>query len=150
MLVQAGVIEDAELRVAKSEQSRHKDDFARAIIEMRLADEKDVIRVVGEFYNIPVAELEDVRIDKEAMDLLDEEFCRFYECVPFKYHAHNRFLRYAVSAGVDESGVVGRHQIDSAGVGQDRRRIGITLCERFHVRPVAGAEAADYTAESQH
>ena len=72
MLIQTGVIEEAELRVAKSEQSRHKDDFTRAIIEMRLADEKDVVRVVGEFYNIPVAELEDVELDPEAMEFTGE------------------------------------------------------------------------------
>jgi actin-like ATPase involved in cell morphogenesis len=95
-LVRAGLITESELRVAESEKARHKGDLSRALLEMDFADEKELMPLLGNFFNVPYVNLSDQAIDEEAVKLLDEHFCRHNECIAFEID-EQRFLHVAMA-----------------------------------------------------
>jgi actin-like ATPase involved in cell morphogenesis len=99
-LVRAGLITESELRVAESEKARHKGNLAHTLLEMDFADEKALVPLLANFYNVPYVNLEEHGVDEKAVKLLDELFCRHNECIAFEID-EQRFLHVAMTSPND-------------------------------------------------
>jgi len=97
-LVQSGIISDGELRVAASEKSRWGDDLARALLELNLVTEPELMPLLGEFINVATVSLAERELKESTVRLLEEEFCRRNECIAFEFSADGRFLLVAMAA----------------------------------------------------
>jgi len=96
-LIQAGVLNEAELRVAESEKKRWGENLARTLIELNLVAEAELIPLVGEFINVPIVVLANTQVDEKLVRLLDEEFCRHNECIAYGTDEGGRFLHVAMA-----------------------------------------------------
>jgi len=96
-LLEAGVIDKLQLRAALGQQGQWGKTLGRTLLEMRLITEEQLLPILSEHLNMPAISLADQRIDATTATMLDEEFCRMHECVPFNYHEHGKFLDVAMT-----------------------------------------------------
>jgi type II secretion system (T2SS) protein E len=95
VLVQAGLLDDAKLRVALREQQRWGGPLGRHLLEMRLVHEGDLVRALAMQLNFPVApDLLAQRPPADMIDLLPLDFCEEHSLVPF--HIDGKFLDVAL------------------------------------------------------
>jgi hypothetical protein len=103
MLVEEGLIDRLQLRAAISQHESWGKPLGRTLIEMRLVSEENMIRVLGAQLNLPTVNLAHVELDPSALALVDEEFCRKHECIPFAYQEQGKFLDVAMADVQDPS-----------------------------------------------
>ena len=96
-LLEAGVIDELQLRAALGQQTQWGRTIGRTLLEMRLISEEQLLPILAEHLNMPAVDLGSREINPEAAALLDEEFCRVNECIPFDYHEQGKFLDVAMS-----------------------------------------------------
>lgn len=95
VLVQAGLLDDAKLRVALREQQRWGGPLGRHLLELRLVHEGDLVRALALQLNFPVApDLLAQRPPPNMLDLLPLDFCEEHSLVPF--HIDGKFLDVAL------------------------------------------------------
>jgi hypothetical protein len=97
LLVEAGIIDKLQLRAALGQQASWGKTLGRTLLEMRLITEEQLVPILAEQLNMPAINLARQGIDLQAVAMLDEEFCRENECIPFKYHEQNKFLDVAMT-----------------------------------------------------
>src|SRR5437762_11564421 len=85
VLVQAGLLDEAKLRVALREQQRWGGPLGRHLLELRLVREDDLVRALAMQLNFPVApDLLATRPASAVFDLLPLEFCEEHSLVAFR------------------------------------------------------------------
>ena len=85
VLVQAGLLDEAKLRVALREQQRWGGPLGRHLLELRLVREDDLVRALAMQLNFPVApDLLGTRPSPNVLDLLPLDFCEEHSLVPFR------------------------------------------------------------------
>src|SRR5215470_12756355 len=95
VLVQAGLLDEAKLRVALREQQRWGGPLGRHLLELRLVREEDLVRALAMQLNFPVApDLLATRPPPNLLDLLPLDFCEEHSLVPF--HIDGKFLDVAL------------------------------------------------------
>ena len=97
LLVQAGVIDQAQLQSALGEQKKWGRPLGRTLIELRMIDEKTLVAALSRQLNIPGIDLDVVQIPPEVLRYVGKEFCLQHVCLPFRHVSKGNFLDVAMS-----------------------------------------------------
>jgi type IV pilus assembly protein PilB len=97
LLVQAGAIDELQLRAALGEQRKWGRPLGAMLIEMRLIDEKTLVHVLSHQLNIPAVDLDATSPSSVAMQFLDGAFCAKNQCFPFRHTQKGNFLDVAMA-----------------------------------------------------
>ncbi len=97
LLVMAGVIDEFQLQSALGEQRRWGRPLGVTLVEMGLVNEKTLVKLLSTQLNIPTIDLERVDLEDEAVRMLDFDLCSEYQCIPFRYEEHGKFLHIAMA-----------------------------------------------------
>ena len=67
------------------EEIAHKEDkeFDQILIEKDIVSEKDLLEIKSKLYHLPIANLQEAELDKEAMQQINEDTVNFYKLAPF-------------------------------------------------------------------
>jgi hypothetical protein len=85
ILIQAGVLDENRLRVALREQQRWGGPLGRALVEMHLIREDDLIKALSVQLGIPAApEIDRIDVPRSTLDLLASDFCEENAVLPFR------------------------------------------------------------------
>jgi type IV pilus assembly protein PilB len=82
ILVEAGVIDQFQLRSALGEQQRWGGRLGITLIKLGFLDERDLVRALAGQLDLPVARLEGKRIQQEVLDLVPLEVAEQAMCLP--------------------------------------------------------------------
>lgn len=98
LLVQAGIIDELQLRSALAEQRKWGHPLGRTLIELKLIDEKTLVAALSKQLNIPAIDPTEIdQIPREVLALLGYEFCFDNGCIPFQHTAKGNFLDVAMT-----------------------------------------------------
>ncbi len=95
ILVQAGVIDEPQLRAGLSEQRRWGGPLGRILVDMRLITEDSMVQALSHQLNLPAVNLDQRQIDHGALALIPGEIAEQHGVIPF--YAQGKFLDVAMS-----------------------------------------------------
>lgn len=96
LLVDAGLIDEDDLRRALKEQAQWGGALGQIMVELELVKELDLVFVLSRQLHIPVAELEDREIPKDVLDMVPLSFCQTHKLIPFNKETVGNFLDVAM------------------------------------------------------
>jgi hypothetical protein len=102
LLVEIGFIDALQLRAALKQKEQWGKPLGRTLVEMRLITEDQLIAVLSEQLKLPTVDLSLTAVDPAAVALVDEDFCREHQCLPFAYYENGKFLDVAMSEAQDQ------------------------------------------------
>src|SRR5688572_26589812 len=94
ILVQAGLLNDSQLRAALTEQRRWGGPLGRILVEMKVISEEAMVQALSMQLNLPGVNLEQKDIDSRVLDLVPGELAEQLSIVPFG--AQGKFLDVAM------------------------------------------------------
>jgi hypothetical protein len=94
ILVQAGVLTDAQLRAALNEQRRWGGPLGRILVDMKLITEDAMVQALSHQLNLPAVALDQRSIDPSVLDLVPGELAEQHALVPFA--VQGKFLDVAM------------------------------------------------------
>jgi len=83
MLIEAGAIDELQLRSALADQRRWGRPLGRTLVEMRLIDEADLVRVLAKQLGIEAIDLDRMQIARAVIELVPGHIARQHNVVPF-------------------------------------------------------------------
>ncbi len=95
ILVQAGVLSDAQLRAALGEQRRWGGPLGRILVDMKLVNEDAMVQALSHQLNFPTVNLDQRKIEMAVLDLVTGELADQHAVVPF--NVQGKFLDVAMS-----------------------------------------------------
>jgi type IV pilus assembly protein PilB len=95
MLVEAGVLSEANLRAALAEQRKWGGTLGRMLVEMRLCTEAQLVDVLSRQLVMEQIDLDAIQIPQPVLDLIPSELATQYHIVPFAQPM--KFLDVAMS-----------------------------------------------------
>jgi hypothetical protein len=95
ILVQAGVLGDAELKAALVEQRRWGGPLGNILIEMNMVTEEVLVQALSQQLKFPAVDLDHTDIADEVIDLVSGEMAAQHRIMPFK--REGKFLDVAMS-----------------------------------------------------
>jgi hypothetical protein len=95
ILVQAGVLSEAQLRAALTEQRRWGGPLGRILVEMKVISEEAMVQALSMQLNLPGVNLEQKEIDPAVIDLVPGELAEQLSAMPFA--AQGKFLDVAMT-----------------------------------------------------
>lgn len=95
ILIQAGVLDNAGLRTALTEQRRWGGPLGRTLVDMKLVTEEALVQALSHQLNFPIADLDNISISADVLALVPGELADQHSLVPF--HRDGKFLDVAMS-----------------------------------------------------
>jgi hypothetical protein len=95
ILVNAGVLQEAQLRAALAEQRRWGGPLGRLLVEMKAISEEVMVQALSHQLNLPAVNLEKLQVSSDALDLVSADIAEQHSVVPFQ--VQGRFLDVAMS-----------------------------------------------------
>ena len=95
MLVDAGLVNEQQLRVALKEQQRWGGSLGRTVVEMKLVGEHDLVRVLAEQLKVAVIDLDAIEIPQSVLAWVTADMADLHAIVP--YAQPMKFLDVAMS-----------------------------------------------------
>src|SRR6266571_1477911 len=95
ILVEAGVLADAQLRAALAEQRRWGGPLGRILVDMKLITEEAMVAALSHQLNFPSVNLDQVKVDRSVVDLIPGDLAEQFGVIPFA--AQGKFLDVAMS-----------------------------------------------------
>ncbi|HKA89290.1 MAG TPA: hypothetical protein VKE22_16600 [Haliangiales bacterium] len=95
ILVEAGVLADAQLRAALAEQRRWGGPLGRILVDMKLITEDAMVAALSHQLNFPSVNLDQVKVDRSVVDLIPGELAEQFGVIPFA--AQGKFLDVAMA-----------------------------------------------------
>lgn len=83
MLIEAGVLSEADLRTALIEQKRWGGTIGRMLVEKRFIKESDLLAVLSRQFGVPIVDLDRVAIPQGVLDLVPGDLALELSVVPF-------------------------------------------------------------------
>ena len=83
MLIESGLINDTQLRMALNEQKRWGGTLGRTLVEMKLVNETELVRALSRQLNMPMVELDQIVIPQAVLELVSGEIAQQHNIVPF-------------------------------------------------------------------
>jgi hypothetical protein len=83
MLVEAGVLTEQGLRRALNEQKRWGGTLGRALVDMKLLTEHDLVHVLSQQLSLPTIDLDHLDIHPTVLELVPGELAEQHNIVPF-------------------------------------------------------------------
>lgn len=81
-LVEAGLIEEEDLRRARQEASARGDRLEHYLVTNNLVSEEDLVRLISERYEVPMVELDDLDVPDSVIDLVPVDIVYRYHVFP--------------------------------------------------------------------
>ncbi len=102
MLVEAGVITNAQLMEALGKQKESGKRLGEILVDLRFTDEMEIAEAMAQQMKIPVAKIREAKLAPEVIALLPENAVRKYHVVPFQLDENNpNILWVAMSDPLD-------------------------------------------------
>lgn len=95
ILVQAGVVNESQLRAALTEQRRWGGPLGRILVDMKVISEDAMVQALSHQLNLPAINLEQRNIDAVVLDLVPGELAEQLSIMPFALQG--KFLDVAMS-----------------------------------------------------
>ena len=108
-LLNQGLITEEQLEEARIKQIGAKKPLQDLLVEMGYVDEGDIVRIMSNIFNMPIAKLDSETVDTSVINLLPYEKAKRYGVFPIRKEGNTLFL--AMSDPVD---VVAIDEIKSA------------------------------------
>lgn len=89
ILIEKGLLTAEQLALALGEQVTTKEFLGTIVVRKRWVKEKDILTVLSEQFNLPLAELRSMRIDWEMFQYFSSSLIFDYHCVPFERDEHS-------------------------------------------------------------
>jgi len=83
MLIEAGVLTESGLRLALGEQRRWGGTLGRTLVEMKLVNENELVRVLAQQLTLPTVDLDGRDIHQTVLDLIPSEVAQEHTLIPF-------------------------------------------------------------------
>jgi hypothetical protein len=83
MLVEAGVLSEQGLRMALNEQKRWGGTLGRMLVEMKLLNEAELVRVLSKQLHLPTIDIDNIEIHPSVLELVPAELAEQHNIVPF-------------------------------------------------------------------
>ena len=83
MLIEAGAIDEMQLRSALADQRRWGRPLGRTLVEMRLIKEDDLVRVLAKQLGIEPVDLDKLQISRAVTELVPGHIAKQHNVVPF-------------------------------------------------------------------
>lgn len=83
MLIEAGAIDQAQLKSALADQRRWGRPLGRTLVEMRLIREEDLVRVLAKQMGIQSIDLDKTNIPPHVIELVPAHIARQHNIIPF-------------------------------------------------------------------
>jgi type IV pilus assembly protein PilB len=96
LLVQAGVIDDMQLRAALGEQRKWGRPLGAILMEMNVLDEQTLVNALSQQLNVPAVNMATLTPSSVALQFLDGQFCLKSMCLPFQHVQKGNFLDVAM------------------------------------------------------
>lgn len=97
LLVQAGVIDELQLKAALGDQRKWGRPLGQTLVELGFVEENTLMSLLSTQLNIPAIALDQVRPSPQAVQQLDYDFCIANMCFPFNYEEKGPFLDVAMA-----------------------------------------------------
>ena len=108
-LLNQGLITEEQLEEARIKQIGAKKPLQDLLVEMGFVNEGDIVRIMSNIFSMPIAELDNEKIDKSAVSIVPYELAKRYGIFPIRKEGNTLFI--AMSDPVD---VVAIDEIKSA------------------------------------
>jgi hypothetical protein len=95
ILVQAGVLNDSQLRAALTEQRRWGGPLGRILVDMKVISEDAMVQALSHQLNLPAINLDQRAIDPQVLDVVPGELAEQLSIMPFSMQG--KFLDVAMS-----------------------------------------------------
>src|SRR5215470_11128253 len=95
ILVEAGVLADAQLRAALAEQRRWGGPLGRILVDMKLISEEAMVAALSHQLNFPSVNLDQVKVDRSVLELAPGELAEQMGVIPFAQQG--KFLDVAMA-----------------------------------------------------
>ena len=82
MLVEAGWIDEFQLRAACGDQVRWGGRLGRALVKLGFLKEEDLLKALAQQMAIPIARLHGKHIDPKALELVPRDMAEKHACIP--------------------------------------------------------------------
>src|ERR1043165_3111177 len=82
MLIEAGAIDQAQLKAALADQRRWGRPLGKTLVELRLIREEDLVRILAKQLGLPGVDLDKLDIKKAIIDLVPAHIARQYQVIP--------------------------------------------------------------------
>ncbi len=83
ILLEAGLIDEATLRVALTEQRRFGGHLGRVLVDMKKVLEEDLVSALSRQLAVPVIDLDHLEVPQAVIDLVPGEMAENYSLIPF-------------------------------------------------------------------
>lgn len=83
MLIEAGAIDDMQLRSALADQRRWGRPLGRTLVEMRLIKEDELVRVLAKQLGIEPVDLDSLQVSPAVLELVPAHIAKQHHVVPF-------------------------------------------------------------------
>ena len=83
MLIEAGAIDEMQLRSALADQRRWGRPLGRTLVEMRLIKEEDLVRVLAKQLGIETIDLDSLLVSPAVLELVPGHIAKQHHVVPF-------------------------------------------------------------------
>jgi type IV pilus assembly protein PilB len=94
ILIQAGVLDNAGLHTALSEQRRWGGPLGRTLIDLQLVTEDELVRALSAQLKFPIADIENLDIPTDVLALVPAELAEERQLIPFR--CEGKFLDVAM------------------------------------------------------
>src|SRR5436190_15541846 len=95
ILVQAGVVNESQLRAALTEQRRWGGPLGRILVDMKVISEDAMVQALSHQLDLPAINLEQRNIDAAVLDMVPGELAEQLSIMPFA--VQGKFLDVAMS-----------------------------------------------------
>lgn len=83
MLIEAGAIDQAQLKSALADQRRWGRPLGRTLVELRLIREEDLVRVLAKQLGVPSVDLDKLEVAEYVIELVPAHIAKQHNVVPF-------------------------------------------------------------------
>ena len=95
ILVQAGVIDEVQLKAALGEQRKWGRPLGAILMEMGVLDEQTLVNALSQQLGVPAVDMATLSPSSVALQFLDGQFCLKNMCLPFQHAQKGNFLDVA-------------------------------------------------------
>jgi type IV pilus assembly protein PilB len=110
LLVDKGVVSPDQIRIALTEQKKHKERLGKILVKLGFATEAIIRDVIGGAFGQESVDLSKIVVDSEAVKLIPKEMARRYRLLPLTYEIARHRLTVAMA---DAFNVVALDQINA-------------------------------------